>query len=157
MPQENNLKSMNKLKIIVLVAIVIVLLAFTFFYFAFPSKNADVQYEVIEISSKDVQSKLYIKKKVWGMTSDNQLVVISSSKEKDFTSEGSENYVYDGVMPLFYKLQKDTLFVYTLKMSAVPKDLETSFKIIQVPLENPEMMKLIEHDNYKTKGLAKFD
>ena len=148
---------MKKLKITVLVVVIIILVGFLFFYFTFPSKNADVQYEVTEISSKEVQSKLYIKKKVWGMTSDNQVIVISSSNKKDFTSGDAGSYVYEGIMPLLYKLQKDTLFIYTLKMSLVPKDLKTSFKIIQVQLENPEMMKLIEHENYKSQGLIKID
>jgi cytochrome c-type biogenesis protein CcmE len=157
MLRDNNFKIMNKLKVILLVVVVIILVCFLFFYFAFPSKNADVQYEVTEISAKDVQSKLYIKKKVWGMTSDNQVIVISSSNKKEFSSEDAESYVYEGVIPLFYKVQKDTLFVYTLKMSSVPNGLKTNFKIVQVQLENPEMMKLIEHDNYKVQGLTKID
>jgi hypothetical protein len=35
--------------------------------------------------------------------------------------------------------------------------MDTIFKIIQVRLENPEMMKLIEHGNYKSKELTKTD
>jgi hypothetical protein len=148
---------MNKIKIILLSAGVIVLIGFLFFYFAFPSKNADVQYAVTEVFSKGASSKLYIKKRVWGMTSDNQVIVISSSDEKAFTTNSTRSYVYEGVMPLFYKTQKDTLFVYTLKMSAIPQGLRTNFKIVQVQVENPEMMTLIEHDNYKAKGLTKID
>lgn len=148
---------MNKLKVIALVIGIIVFVLFLFFYFAFPSKNADVQYEVTEVSSKDVQSKLYIKKKIWGMTSDNQIIVISNSDQKEFTVDSAESYVYEGMMPFLYKLEKDTLLVYTLKIATVPKGLKTSFKVIQVLLENPEMMKLIEHDNYKAQGLTKID
>ena len=91
------------------------------------------------------------------MTSDNQVIAISNSDEKDFTTDSTKSYVYEGVMPLLYKIQKDTLFVYTLKMSVIPQGLITNFKIVQVQLENPEMMTLIEHDNYKAKGLTKID
>ena len=97
---------MNKLKIILLLAGVIILIGFLFFYFAFPDKNADVQYAVTEVSSKDASSKLFIKKKVWGMTSDNQVIVISSSDEKNFTIDSTKSYVYEGVMPLLYKTKK---------------------------------------------------
>ena len=142
------------MKGVALVIVVVLLIGFLFFYFAFPSKNADVQYEVTEIFSNEVQSKLYIKKKVWGMTSDNQVIVISSSNEKEFTLEGTENYIYEGIMPMLYKLQKDTLSIYTLKVSAVPKNLKTDFKIVQIQLENPTMMKLIVHDNYRAKALT---
>ena len=142
------------MKVVALVIVVVLLIGFLFFYFAFPIKNADVQYEVTEIFSNEVQSKLYIKKKVWGMTSDNQVIVISSSNVKEFTLEGTENYIYEGIMPMLYKLQKDTLSIYTLKVSAVPKNLKTDFKIVQIQLENPTMMKLIEHDNYRAKALT---
>jgi hypothetical protein len=145
---------MNKIKIVGIIVIVIGLIIFLFFYFALPDKNADVKYTVTEVSSKDTQSKLYIKMKTWGMTSDNQVVVVSNSNKKEFTPERTRDYVYEGIMPLFYKVQNDTLSIYTLKISSVPEELKTSLKIIQVQLENPEMMKLIEHDNYKLQGLT---
>lgn len=144
---------MNKIKIVGIIVVVICLIIFLFFYFALPDKNADVKYTVIEVSSKDTQSKLYIKMKTWGMTSDNQLVVISNSNKKEFTPAPTQDYVYEGIMPLFYKVQNDTLSIYTLKTSSVPEDLKTGLKVIQVQLENPVMMKLIEHDNYKLQGL----
>ena len=145
---------MNKIKIVGIIIVVIGLIIFLFFYYALPDKNADVNYTVTEVSSKDTQSKLYIKMKTWGMTSDNQVVVVSNSNKKEFISESTKDYVYEGIMPLFYKVQNDTLSIYTLKISLVPEDLKTSLKIIQVQLENPEMMKLIEHDNYKLQGLT---
>lgn len=148
---------MRKVKIIILVFGVIALVVFLFFYLTFPAQNADIQYKVIELSSKDSQSKLYIKKKVWGMTSDNQVVIISNSNTEAFITNVKENYIYEGLMPLFYKLQEDTLTIYTLKTSFVPKELHTRYKIIQVELTNPDMMGLIENDSYKKKGLIKID
>lgn len=143
------------MKPVIIVFAVIVLVGIAFFYFSYPSKNSDVQFSVVSLTSRDLKSKLYIKKKVWGMTSDNQLVVLSNSKNKVFTSEDGKSYIYDGVMPLFFKQQMDTIFIYTLKLAPVPKTFKTDFKVIQVFLENPDMMKLIEKDNFKSQGLVK--
>lgn len=140
---------------IVLVATILVMLAFLFFYFAFPEKNEDVQFDVVELSSKKIKSKLFIKKLVWGMTSDNCIVTIGTSNIKENKPNRNKNYIYNGLDPLFYKVSGDTLSIYTYKTSTVPKDFLTAFKIIQIELENPEMMELIEKDNYKNKGLVK--
>ena len=145
---------MNKIKIVGIIVVVISLIVFLFFYYALPDKNNDVKYTVTEVSFKDTQSKLYIKMKTWGMTSDNQVVVVSNSNKKEFISESTKDYVYEGIMPLFYKVQNDTLSIYTLVTSSVPEDFKTNLKVIQVQIENLEMMKLIEHDNYKIQGLT---
>ena len=145
---------MNKIKIVGIIVVVISLIVFLFFYYALPDKNNDVKYTVTEVSFKDTQSKLYIKMKTWGMTSDNQIVIISNSNKREFISEPAQDYVYKGIMPLFYKVQNDTLSIYTLKTSSIPEGLKTSLKVIQGQIENPEMMKLIEHDNYKIQGLT---
>ena len=145
---------MNKIKIVGIIVVVISLIVFLFFYYALPDKNNDVKYTVTEVSFKDTQSKLYIKMKTWGMTSDNQIVIISNSNKREFISEPAQDYVYKGIMPLFYKIQNDTLLIYTLITSSVPEDFKTNLKVIQVQIENLEMMKLIEHDNYKIQGLT---
>lgn len=144
---------MNRIKVLVITAIVIILLLIIVFYFVLPNKGADVRSEVIELSSSDGESKIFIKKKVWGMTSDNQIVVISNSSREESIPGITRNYIYEGLMPLLYKFQNDTLFVYTVLKSSVPKEFKTSIKIVQIQLDNPEMLQLIEHDNYKNKGL----
>jgi hypothetical protein len=121
----------------------------------FPEEGEDVQFDVIEVSSKNLQSKLFVKKLIWGMTSDNCLITISNSNRKENEPDENENYIYKGLSPFLYKTSGDTLSIYTRKISKIPKNFSTSFKIVQVELENPEMTELIENDNYKNKGLTK--
>ena len=145
---------MNKIRIIFLVVAVLLVIFFLFFYWDFLDKDANGRYSIAELSSNNTQSRIYIKKKVWGMTNDNQIIVISGTNEKEFVADKSKNYIYEGIMPFFYKLQGDTLSIYTMVASKVPIDLKTNFNIVQIELENPQMMDLIEHDNYKTKELS---
>lgn len=144
---------MSKIKMFFIGLLIVIVGSALFFYFVFPKKDEDVFYKVFLIKREGTNSEIYIKKKVWGMTSDHQVIVISNKKEKQFVPAANQNYIYNGMAPLFYKLQKDSLYIYTYKVSSIPKDLITDFKIIQIELENPEMMKLLEHDNYKNQGL----
>lgn len=146
---------MNKIKIAFFAIIVFLLLVLFFFYFAFPGEDKDVQFDFIELSSKKSESKLFVKKLIWGMTSDNCLITISNSNRKENDPDENKNYIYKGLSPFLYKISGDTLSIYTREISKIPKHFSTRFKIIQVELENPEMMELIENDNYKNKGLIK--
>ncbi len=133
---------------------VIIILAFIF-YNAFP--DYEVKYEIKEIKFQNDSSPIFIKRKVWGITYDNQIIVISSSPKKKFDSDSTTDYVYEGLSPFYYKFFKDSLFVYTMKKSDVPKNLKTGVKIIQIELENSEMMRLIKNDQYKAEGLKTFE
>ena len=141
------------MRVFVIIAIIILFLIGVF-YFALPNKGADIRFKVIELSSSDGKSKIFIKKKVWGMTSDNQVVFISSSDDKEAMPDLIKDYIYKGLMPLLYRFQNDTLFIYTVLESPVPKEFKTNIKIVQILLENPEILQLIEHENYKSKGLT---
>jgi len=149
---------MNKIKVIKLLIISI----FTFVticlvvFLGLPGKGSDVFVEVVELKSSHGKPSIFLKKKVWGMTSDNQIAVISGSGRKDFVPDLSNDYIYNGLSPIFYKLRNDSLEIYVYKCSAVPKLLQTGFKIIQIELENPDMMNLITNDNYKNKGMMVF-
>ena len=145
---------MKRTKIIIWFIIgTIVILAFIF-YNSMPDYKGE--YDVKEIKTPNVSSSIFIKRKVWGITYDNQTIVISSSREKEFNPNSATDYVYEGLSPFYYKFYKDSLFVYTMKKSNVPQNLKTEFKIMQIELENPEMMRLIENDQYKVEGLNTF-
>jgi len=143
---------MRKPMIIVL-AVAILLIAFVVFYFSVPKKDYDVAVNVVELSSATTKSKLFLKKKNWGMTGDGQFIIISDNGEKNFELDSSRNYVFKGLSALYYKIENDTLSIYVAKASPVPSNLKTSFVIKQTELENPDMMRLIENDNYKKQGL----
>jgi hypothetical protein len=146
---------LKRIKIIIgLIIGIIIILAFIF-YNAMPDYKA--KYDVKEIKSQSVISPIFIKRKVWGITYDNQIIVISSSAEKEFNPDSTMDYIYQGLSPFYYKFYKDSLFIYTMKKSDVPQNLKTGIKIVQVELENPEMMRLIKNDQYKAEGLNTFE
>lgn len=145
------------MKIILVVLVIIITALIVVFYIKTPNKNYDVQNTVVEIPSSDGQHKLYIKKKVWGLTSDGQVIVVSGSPKKEIASDSSREYIYNGVVSLFYKYNTDTLTVYVSKSSSVPNNLKSPIVIKQVELENPDMMKLIGNDYYKEQGLKKIE
>lgn len=139
--------------IIIVLALAILIIAFMVFYFSVPKKNYDIAVNVVELSSATTKSKLFLKKKNWGMTGDGQFIIISDNGEKNFELDSSRNYVFKGLSELYYKFENDTLSIYVAKASPVPSKLKTSFVIKQTELENPDMMRLIENDNYKKQGL----
>ena len=142
---------MTKIKILFIGLLIVIVAGVLFFYFAIPKKDEDHFFKVIAIEP-DNHSVIYIKKKVWGMTSDHQVIVISDTKEQNFVPTASRNYIYNGLAQLFYKIREDSLYIYTLKASPVPHDLITNIKIVQIELENPEMMRLITSDYYHSEG-----
>ncbi|NTD97007.1 hypothetical protein G6M24_07695 [Agrobacterium tumefaciens] len=148
---------MNKIKIVFFVIVSLILVILLFFYLSFPEKDEDVQFEVVNVYSKRLKSKLFIKKLIWGMTSDNCLITISNSNQKENEPDENKNYIYKGLSPFLYKISEDTLSVYVREISETPKNFSTRFKIIQTELDNSEMMELIENDNYKNKGLIKLN
>ena len=138
---------------IILLAVAILLIAFVVFYFSVPKKDYDVAVNVVELSSATTKSKLFLKRKNWGMTGDGQVIIISDNGDKNFELDSFRNYVFKGLSALYYRIENDTLSLYVAKASPVPANLKTSFIIKQTELENPDMMRLIENDNYKKQGL----
>lgn len=132
---------------------ILIVVVFVVMYFSFPKKGYDTNIEVVEISSANHSSKLFIKKKTWGMTGDGQVIIISDNDNREFEPDSTKDYVFKGLSPLFYKVERDTLLLYTYQVSSVPSNLKSNFIIRQIELENPSMMNLIENDNYKQQGL----
>lgn len=140
------------MRVVLTILILIIFAVVAIFYIAAPKEGDDVHNNVVEISSKGGY-KLYIKKKVWGLTSDGQVIIIGDSPGKKFNIDSSRQYIYNGVISFFYKHQNDTLTVYVSKIASVPVNLKTSIIVKQVELENPDMMRLIENEHYKKQGL----
>lgn len=140
-------------KPIIISVLVVVLIAFVIFYLSVPKKDYDVAVSIVELSSKTSNSKLFLKKKTWGMTGDGQVIIISDNGDKSFELDSSRNYIFKGLSALYYKVENDTLSIYVAKTSSVPPNLKTSFIVKQTELENPDMIRLIENDNYKKQGL----
>ncbi|SFE46081.1 hypothetical protein SAMN05518672_106202 [Chitinophaga sp. CF118] len=136
---------------------IVVILTALIIYFNSDNKSDYVDTTIAELPSKAGYPPVFIKRKVWGLTGDKQIVVISNVGNEDFKPQKSNDYIYEGLFEIFYKLQHDTLFIYTLVSSPVPNKFSSPYKIVQVELDNPELMDLIEYDNYKKKGLKKVE
>lgn len=142
---------MNIKKNLIIIVLAIVVSGLVFLFFLFPNSDDLTSYEVIPIIQSN--RKVYIKKKVWGISGDHQVIVISNSDKKDFKIDSTKDYVFHGSTPLFFKQKNDSLIVYTMRMALVPTNFKNSFQIIQIELSNAEMIRLIEKDTYKNEGL----
>ncbi|RBL91425.1 hypothetical protein DF182_02045 [Chitinophaga flava] len=96
-----------------------------------------------------------MKQMTWGLTGDKQVSVISNSDSANFIPQRSREYVYEGLSDIYYKLQHDTLFIYTPTIAPVPQYFRTPYKVIQIKLSNPEAIDLFVNHEYKKKGLTK--
>ncbi|MVT39188.1 hypothetical protein GO495_01215 [Chitinophaga oryziterrae] len=148
---------MEKRRIFLLSISIVVILAAIAIYFNWDNKNDYFQTTITKLPSKKGYPSVFIKRMVWGLTGDKQVIVISNTDNKNFKAPKSNEYVYEGLFEMFYKIQRDTLFIYTLISSPVPNKFSAPYKIVQVELNNPELMDLIENDKYKQLGLIKIE
>jgi hypothetical protein len=146
---------MKKTTIIIIISAIVILLIAYLFYDG--TQDNDIVYKIKEIHSNDLNTSIFIKQKVWGLTNDNQTIIISKSSTKKFSPDPATDYIYEGLSPFYYKFYHDTLFVYIMNKSEVPQSLKTEIKIVQTKLANPEMMRLIKDDQYKKEGLNTFE
>lgn len=120
-------------------------------------KKSQSKTEVFELISVDNKSKLYIKRKVWGVTSDYQVTVISNSHSEIVELDSTVDYIYKGLEPFVYKMQSDTLIIYTMQPCSEPHHFNSSkMRVVQRRVSNPEYMDLMYQINSgATKELNK--
>lgn len=139
------------MRIFLIIAVSIIVLAAAFFLYLYTKiPSFDPKIAKVQLHSHTRSETIFIKKKVWGLTGDHQVIVVSKSPEDNFEPDEKTEYVYKGLSPFFYKFENDTLNLYVMKESKVPNELSTSFVINQIVLENPEMMDLI-HSHQKQR------
>jgi hypothetical protein len=109
----------------------------------------NVQTTVTQLPEKKGQRAVYIKKTTWGLSGDKRIVVISNNASTEFSPEPSSEYVYDGLFTMFYKFESDTIYVYTPIVATVPKHFKSAYAVVQKQLSNPEIMSLLDDENYK--------
>lgn len=108
-----------------------------------------------EIRVPTLNEAVYVKKKVWGITHDYQLLLISAHPRKSFDYDPKTDYIYHNFSYLFYRIIRDSLEIYTMTPSPVPDEFTSGVKIIQIELDNPTMMELLT--TYESKGLKRFE
>jgi len=108
----------------------------------------------IEISITTLNESVYIKKKLWGISYDHQVIWISPKASNKSEHNPKTDYIYKGLSPLFYRVKDKALEIYVSKASPIPPEFNSEVKIIQIELDNPTMMELLT--TYESKGLKKF-
>ncbi|SFW85456.1 hypothetical protein [Chitinophaga sancti] len=146
---------MKRYKYLIIILSSFIILVGLLVFFSIPGKDAYTTSNIIEINYPENGAKAFIYFKNLGISADHQMVFISGSKNENFTPNESADYIYKGVDALYYKQQKDTLFIYCAMAPAIPVNYSGAIKIVQIELGNIEMMDLYHDDNYLKKGLHK--
>jgi hypothetical protein len=139
--------------IIILILTGLLLTLLSYLYFNLPDYKPKVS--IVSIYSERFDERIALKKKVWGVTGDHQVIVVSKSADDEFQADENREYVFEGFLPLFYRFERDTLHLYVRKASKVPDAMPTKITINQVVLNNTEMIELAE--KYRELGLKKIE
>ena len=142
---------MRTIFIVIAVLIFIGLGILMYLYFKMPDLKPSVS--ITKIYSETYDEFLYIKKKVWGITGDHQIIIISNTFKEGFEANVKTDYIYEGLLSLLYKFKNDTLNLYVRKKSDIPSVFESKIIVIQNILSNAEMNELLK--DYKEKGIKK--
>lgn len=143
---------------IILITSIFIVLGIALWYIFLWNVIPDIKpiYKKIEIKSEIDKTSIFLKKKVWGITFDNSITVISKSPIDDFEIDDKSNYIFKNVSTFLYRFNKDSLIVYIPQKVLPSLKFNSKIKVIQVELNNVEMMNLLENDSYKKRGLLLF-
>lgn len=104
----------------------------------------DPKTEIFEIASRE-GDKVFIKRKVWGLTDDHQLTVVSNTNTEILSIPDSINdYVFRGPDPFVYSLREDTLILFVRKKVHMPPNFNhQSIYVLQREVSSSEYSDLI--------------
>lgn len=115
-----------------------------------------------EIGKTSIQTKrlnfssyedaLYLKRKVWGITGNHQTIELTSTLENSKSNDHSDSYIFKGAEELIYKIEGDTLKLYSVQDPILPKQFDSSIKIEIIKLKNYEEWNNIQeqiNNNYQ--------
>lgn len=88
------------------------------------------------------KDSLFIITQNWGLNGDNQTTIITKNVRSNGKYDGTTNIVYDGLEPFVYKVEKDTLFIFSRHVVAIPKGFTSKIPIIQTQVDNPKFVDL---------------
>jgi hypothetical protein len=138
-----------KKKIIIFISLCILIGLIIFLFISENSEVVKSNYKVSKIFASSLNQTVFIIKETWGISSDHQRVVISTSNSES-KPDSSKEYIFSD-SEFFYKLVQDTIYVYTMSKARIPSKFESKIKIKQIEISNPDLMDL--YKNYKSKGL----
>lgn len=143
-------------KSIIVVVILLMILGVAMYFYVDDrleeSFSTDVNIE--KVSFEEVGANLYLKQKVWGMTSDSKVTIISTNSFQSFEEDPNAAYVYSSGSTLFFRTVNDTLEIFSMTLAKEPSNFDSRIKVRQVRISNPEFIFL--NENYKKEGLSRF-
>ena len=144
--------------IIIIVFILAAILGILYWLFMRSMKSIDVPMTTNEyvIEFKELQEKVYIRAKAWGIGGNHEEIILSASPIKNEHREYFKDKQYIFFSPeLYYKKTGiDTLMLYVDYKSEIPENLSTQIKIVQVELKDAKEIQGYKVD-YKRYGLSK--
>ncbi len=111
-------------------------------------------FEKVKFVSSNSSDSVFIKSKVWGVSSNSQIIAISNKGDIPFSADSTYDFLFNGWGPFLYKFKNDTLSVFIRSASNKPTNFRSDITVEQKVLSNPEMIDLI--NNYEEKGLILF-
>ena len=138
--------------LIIILGILGAIVVLTVILFLIRIPNFEPQITKVELRSEHYNESLFIKKKIWGITADHQVIIITKSNDAVVEPKIEYDYVYEGMLPFYYQFKDDTLKLFVRKESNIPNKLSTNIKIVQIILNNTEMMNLTK--TYIEKNLT---
>src|SRR6056297_1683595 len=140
-------------KIFIILISVVAILLVVWAYLAISGLTPDYSptFEKVKLINTQATDSVFIKKKVWGVSADHQVISISQNGEIPFSPDTTNDFIFNTWSPFFYEFEKDTLTVFVSIISKKPQNFNSDITVKQKILTNPEMMNLF--DTYKEKGL----
>ena len=87
-----------------------------------------------------------------------KMAVLSTSPSSKFEFDTSSEFIYDlNSSPILYKKVEDSLVIYTMTLSKFPINFASAVKVIQVEVDNPKMMDMIENMKNRNISIKKFE
>lgn len=146
---------MRKILLVILSIVLILSLCFLLGLFSLMPDIQTVSYSKTDLVFSNYDETLYFKKENRG---NEKIVILSVSSNKEFEVDTSSEFIYDiSSIPLFYKKTGESLIIYTMTPSQIPTNFKSRIKILQVEIDNPKMMKLINNKSYLNFGLKKIE
>lgn len=146
----------RKYKIILIsIFILIVILGILYWLFMKSMKSIDVPMTTNEyvIEFKELQEKVYIRAKAWGIGGNHEEIILATSPIENEHREYFKDKQFIFFTPELYykKIGIDTLMLYVDYKSKIPENITTQIKIIQIELKDATGFK----GNYRKNGLSK--
>lgn len=79
---------------------------------------------------------LYFKSKNWGLTGDHKVSVISTKSNSEFLPDTISEYVFYGFENIIYKVEGDTLKLYSNQDILKPQKFESEIFIKTITIKN---------------------